>query len=102
MRIPPKEESIELRKEAEIPKDVLDSFNVSSITDNGTGDVTVTYTVAMGQADYVAFGTVTHSSKGVVSITDQTALLVQAITREANTATMTDYGKVSVIAFGDS
>ena len=81
---------------------ILDSFNVSSITDNGTGDVTVTYTVAMGQADYVAFGTVTHSSKGVVSITDQTALLVQAITREANTATMTDYGKVSVIAFGDS
>ena len=28
MRIPTKQESIELRKEAEIPKDVLDSFNV--------------------------------------------------------------------------
>jgi hypothetical protein len=30
------------------------SFNVSSITDNGTGDYTVNFTTALGDANYVA------------------------------------------------
>ena len=34
------------------------SFNVSSITDNGTGDYTVNFTTAMVDANYVAAGTV--------------------------------------------
>lgn len=32
------------------------SFNVSSITDNGTGDYTVNFTTAMTDANYGAFG----------------------------------------------
>ena len=31
------------------------AFNVSSITDNGTGDYTVNFTTAMPDADYAAF-----------------------------------------------
>ena len=34
------------------------SFNVSSITDNGTGDYTVNFTTAMPDANYSALGTV--------------------------------------------
>ena len=32
------------------------SYNVSSITDNGTGDYTVNFTTAMPDANYSAFG----------------------------------------------
>jgi hypothetical protein len=35
------------------------SFNVSSITDNGTGDYTVNFTTAMPNTNYVAVGNVT-------------------------------------------
>jgi hypothetical protein len=36
---------------------IRDSFNVSSITDNGTGDYTVNFTTAMPNANYsVVFG----------------------------------------------
>jgi len=37
------------------------SFNVSSITDNGTGDYTVNYTNALPDANYAANGTCTLS-----------------------------------------
>lgn len=33
------------------------SFNVSSITDNGTGDYTVNFTTAMADANYICAGT---------------------------------------------
>jgi hypothetical protein len=33
---------------------IRDSFNVSSITDNGTGDYTVNFTTAMPNANYVS------------------------------------------------
>jgi hypothetical protein len=33
---------------------IRDSFNVASITDNGTGDYTANFTTALTDADYVA------------------------------------------------
>jgi len=38
---------------------IRDSFNVSSITDNGVGDYTVNFTNAMSNADYVVLGSAT-------------------------------------------
>jgi hypothetical protein len=43
------------------------SGNVSSITDNGTGDYTVNFTTAMPDANYGAVGTVGGTS-GVISL----------------------------------
>jgi hypothetical protein len=43
------------------------SGNVSSITDNGTGDYTVNFTTAMSDANYGAVGTVGGTS-GVISL----------------------------------
>jgi len=40
------------------------SFNVSSITDNGTGDYTVNFTTAMVDADYSAVGTSNLTTMG--------------------------------------
>jgi hypothetical protein len=41
---------------------ILGSFNVSSITDNGTGDYTVNFTTAMPNANYAVSGTNAFSS----------------------------------------
>ena len=40
------------------------SGNVSSITDNGTGDYTVNFTTAMPDANYVLAGTVANTNAG--------------------------------------
>jgi hypothetical protein len=52
------------------------SFNVTSITDNGTGDYTVNFTVAMVDANYAAFVSAeqtgfgfTPASTSIISIT---------------------------------
>ncbi len=50
------------------------SFNVSSITDNGTGDYTVNFTTAMPDANYSAVCTTGSSSTG----TTNTPLTAQA------------------------
>ena len=41
---------------------IRDSYNVSSITDNGTGDYTITFSTAMSSVDYSASGAMGHSS----------------------------------------
>ena len=41
------------------------SFNVSSITDNGTGDYTVNFTTAMPDANYAILGTATSQVDGL-------------------------------------
>lgn len=43
------------------------SFNVSSITDNGTGDYTVNFTTAMPNANYCTNATGTHASGSYVA-----------------------------------
>ena len=55
------------------------SFNVSSITDNGTGDYTVNFTTALSDANYSALATADaatgsyHTSAGIVSLTTTAA-----------------------------
>ena len=39
---------------------IRDSFNVSSLTDNGTGDYTVSFTNNLGNTNYCATGTCTY------------------------------------------
>jgi hypothetical protein len=51
-------------------------FNVSSITDNGTGDYTVNFTTAMPNADYSVVGTVGSTTLGA----GNNALLFAAMT----------------------
>ena len=58
------------------------SFNVSSITDNGTGDYTVNFTTALADANYAVVGTadttsIVNRSVAVWSGTNQTASLVR-------------------------
>ena len=58
------------------PIDIRASFNVSSITDNGTGDYTVNFTTAMPDANYAAVCTAGSLSGGT---TDALPLLLSML-----------------------
>lgn len=58
------------------------SFNVSSITDNGTGNYTVNFTNAMADANYSAVGTVQddNDSSSVICTFYSSAFLTSSVT----------------------
>ena len=39
-----------------------DSFNVASLTDNGTGDYTINYSTAMGNVNYICLGSQSYNT----------------------------------------
>ena len=80
---------------------ILDSFNSTSLTDNGTGDYTLTIATDFGSDNYSALGTVSNSTRGVVSLGGIAAGTIPVSTRQADNGTLTDYGSISVAAFGD-
>lgn len=77
--------------------------NVASITRNGTGDYTVTFTTAFSSANYVLAGSADDqagSSMGVVSIRTLAAGSAR-ITVYDGTGTLRDKTKIAVIFHGD-
>ena len=79
------------------------SFNVSSITDNGTGDYTVNFTTALPDANYAAqVWAATSGSTGVFiptqsATTVPTTSALRLVTRNGSaTANDLDYVQVSV------
>jgi hypothetical protein len=80
---------------------IIKSFNVSSITKNGTGDITITFTTAMADALYTMNGNTNNgSTPGTVSnyesLTSPTTTAVRIATTNYTTA-LADYTKVMVV-----
>jgi hypothetical protein len=73
------------------------SGNVSSVTDNGTGDYTVNFTTAMPDGNYAAIGT----SKEFDTTAFSTVFLIGARQTIANTFN-TNYARVNTISVGGS
>ncbi len=86
---------------------ITDSFNTASITDNGTGDYTVTMTNSMGNANYSLAGLVgggTGSFNRSISTGYGTAPTASAYTLSSITASngnLTDCSYVSSQVMGD-
>lgn len=85
---------------------ILSSYNVSSITDNATGNYTVNFTTALSDANYsFVFGG--SDSAGDTSFpvldTGQTGTIstTQLQVRASYTTTLYDMLNVSVVIFGD-
>jgi hypothetical protein len=78
------------------------SGNVSSITDNGTGDYTVNFTTAMPDANYMATQSVGNNNYGVMGIPAATnsasALLLQTTTQYRIYSTQTSSGTSNIDA----
>jgi len=101
---------------------IRDSFNVSSITDNGTGDYTVNFDQAMPNANYNAVGSIWNTADGGsseiasatrgvpnwtvegTSVPSTTALNIKVRTPASATGNGADadYSGVYVTIFGDA
>lgn len=80
------------------------SYNVSSITDNGTGDYTITFVTSFADTTYVPAGTVGAASDtfvyGFVPFTKSTGSF-RFVVRRTDTASVTDISDISIAFFGD-
>lgn len=76
---------------------INDSFNVTSVTDNGTGDYTVNITNAIGSANFAVSASATTGYAQVGTLTTTTIPLVA----RNNSGTPADAATVTCIAFGD-
>lgn len=79
------------------------AYNVSSITDNGTGDYTVNFTNAMPDTNYAAVGGAGHGSSSTGLVTPQytqapTALAIRILTTIAG-GSVADFNYVNLAAF---
>ena len=86
---------------------VDDSFNVTSVTDNGTGDFTITWATDFGSTNYVVVGTAIATGGGdaftTVSIKVGTTLATGSCTivTENDAGTNVDCDPTMIIAIGD-
>jgi hypothetical protein len=85
---------------------IRSSYNVSSITDNGTGDYTVNFATALADANYAAVvWAATSGSTGIFvptqsSTTVPTSSALRLVTRNSS-ATANDLDYVQVAIFGN-
>jgi hypothetical protein len=85
---------------------IRDSYNVTSITDNGTGDYTMNFTNAMANSSYAAVGSARSDAGGgsynvgcVTTVTPATTTC-QIRTRAVNNTAL-DCDITNVAVFGD-
>jgi hypothetical protein len=87
---------------------ILDSHNVSSVTDNGTGSTNVNWDVDMANAHYASgassakpAGAASAANSNHANIAEATAALVLFETNRGDGYTKKDLPECGVIAFGD-
>ena len=82
---------------------VTDSFNVSSITDNGVGDYTVNFTTTLTDADYAYASTVREENVLMTgsNTTDAATGSLRVRTKVASTAAAIDTARVSIVIHGN-
>ena len=76
---------------------IRQSFNVSSITDNGTGDYTVNFTTAMPNADYVIAGWARNTGQGFYIVTSNTNTVLTTTSARIQTAFSTSTGDADFV-----
>jgi hypothetical protein len=83
---------------------ILDSFNVSGLTDEGAGDITITWDVDFGSANYAIVGNTQYTSASGVALVDITSIAAGSCrvkTKYIANSTPVDCDYVSIIAIGD-
>ena len=86
---------------------INDDFNVASVTDHGTGDLTATYTTSMGSAEYAVVGSVIGSTNSdyYSFVTADGSNLAAGSTRFLivhHSGSANNQEDISLITFGDS
>ena len=78
-----------------------DSFGVSSLTDNGTGNFRVTFASSLANDDYAAVATTNEDQANASIKTGGGAGSIDVEIRVDGGGSMHDSSRVSVIVFGD-
>ena len=81
---------------------IRDSFNVSSLTDNGTGNYTMNFSAAMSDANYCVVSAGSESGVGGVArfVSGDGNTTSAALLLTFNSTTSIDYGFCSFAVFG--
>lgn len=86
---------------------VIDSFNVTSVTDNGTGDYTVNFTTAFANANYamaafvdIAAGTSNNGATAQQG-SSKTTSAFDLETRTVSAGALIDCAVISIVFYGD-
>jgi hypothetical protein len=83
---------------------IRNAFNVSSITDNGTGDYTLNFTAPLASANYAIAGMANSTgAAGIVSAprTDAATTSALRLLTSSLAGALTDFTHVCVVIFGD-
>jgi len=82
-----------------------DNFNVSSITDSGTGVYTANFTTAMANANYASVVSTGNNDKGrygiMIDSDDKTTSACKMFGFQTSTGSSLDSEEVSLAVFGD-
>jgi hypothetical protein len=77
------------------------SFNLSSVTDNGTGDLTINFSVTLNAGSTSAVATVEHSTQLFAHVSVASTTSVRVLTKFTNTAALADGDALNVHVTGD-
>ena len=84
---------------------IRDNFNVSSITDSGTGVYTANFTTAMANANYASVVSTGNNDKGrygiMIDSDDKTTSACKIFGFQTSTGSSLDSEEVSLAIFGD-
>jgi len=86
------------------PADSIASYNVTSVTDNGTGDYTITIATDFSSANYAVTAGLQYTTNAVgeyIDIASIAAGSLQIQCRASGSATLTDFELAAVAMFGD-
>jgi len=82
-----------------------DNFNVSSITDSGTGVYTANFTTAMANANYASVVSTGHNDKGrygiMIDSDDKATSACKMFGFQTSTGSSLDSEEISLAIFGD-
>ena len=70
------------------PVSIRESGNVSSITDNGTGDYTINFTTAMPDENYCVSGTCRVDLSGSINVADLRAVAIRRLSDSLSTSSV--------------
>jgi len=80
---------------------IADSYNVSGVADNGTGDCTISFTSAMGNGDYAVAGMTTQRGFCCIQTNPLATGSFRITTRYDDGLSFSDFDQVCIIVFGD-
>ena len=82
---------------------IRDSHNISSVTDNGSGSYTPTFTNALANGDFVVTGNADHPGNwyGWLSVRGHSTSNCTVHSVQASSNASADAGQIDVLVFGD-